>query len=258
VKRWKVVAGAAVAAAIVLGPALPASADVTNDNVDQNRVKDGNPPTENAAENPNWYRESTTLGSTAQVYKANDPGDFTGATPAPTGLGTGALALTTNHLGTAQAQLFTTQYVAGAPLADLTAIDYWTYQDTDSQSAVALPALNVQVIAGGAFTTLVYEPYLELPGGPSQPITPETWQQWFASDKRWWSTRPITCDDFEVGPGPANGFTSPSEVAAECPGAFILQIGVNIGSGSPNSITAVDGLHITLGADDHTWNFGRK
>ena len=49
-----------------------------------------------------------------------------------------------------------------------------------------------------------------------------------------------------------------AEIAAGCPDAFVGALGVNIGSGNPNYVVGVDGIHITSAQDDLTWNFGAK
>jgi hypothetical protein len=269
-RSWKVFAGALSASAIVLGPAFPAWAGTFEHQVDGSFLRDGNPPAADASD-AHWYREDTRVGGAVQVYQSGDPG----ALPAPGGdLGDGALALTTDHRTSAKAQLMTLHHVYGTPLADVDGLDYWTLQSSDSQpgvtNPVVLPSLQLQidtngVDTAGGFTTLVFEPYQETPAGPSQPITPDTWQFWDATSKQWWSSRAIHCeggspdDPFDLAAG-AGGppFTTPATVAGGCPGAVVLGYGVNVGSNNPDAVTATDGLHFSTVNDDFTWNFGPK
>jgi hypothetical protein len=161
--------------------------------------------------------------------------------------------------------------VYGKALSDVNALDYWTLQSTESEppsGGVILPALQLQIDTNGlntagGFTTLVFEPYQESP--TPTPIVPDTWQFWDATSKQWWSSRAIHCeggtpDPFDLAAG-AGGppFTTPADVAAACPGAVLLQYGLNIGAGgNPGAVTAADGLHIGIGVDSFTYDFGPK
>jgi len=262
--KLKMLSGAAFVAALVFGPAIPAAAASSTVGVGEAQLRDGNPT---SASDTNWYRESTQSGGAVHIYNGSDTG--APSTSGPTGFGSHALELTTNFQSTSRAQLLTTGHIAGEALSDVNSLSYWTFQDSTSQNAVALPSLQLQVDTNGTstpggFTTLVFEPYQETPTGPSQPITPEQWQFWDATGKQWWSTRAIHCeggtpDPFDLAAG-AGGppFTTPAAVAAACPGAVLLQFGTSLGTGPTNVVTATDGLHIGIGANDFTWDFGPK
>jgi hypothetical protein len=265
--QLKILSGAAFAAALAFGPALPAAAATNNVGVGDANLRDGNPT---STSDTNWFRESTGSGGAVDIYNAGDPG--APSTAGPSGFGSHALELTTNSQGTSQAQLLTVGHIFGESLADVNEVNYWTFQDEDSElgsPGVALPSLQLQIDANGlgtdgGFTTLVFEPYQEDEGGPHQPITPETWQFWDAYPKRWWSTRDIDCtggtpDPFHLdGTSGGGAFATLSEIAAGCPDAVLLQFGTDVGSGAPNVISATDGLHIGIGENAYTWDFGPK
>jgi hypothetical protein len=263
----KLLSGAVFVVGLALGPALPAAAATNNVGVGEANLRDGNPTT---TDDTNWFRESTGSGGAVDIYNGSDAGAPSAG--GPTGFGTHALELTTNSQGTSQAQLLTVGHIFGESLGDVNEVSYYTYQDAASELGspnVALPSLQLQIDTNGlgtsgGFTTLVYEPYQEDPGGPHQPLTTEDWLFWDAFPKRWWSTRDIDCaggtpDPFHLdGTAGGGAFATLSEVAAGCPDAVLLQFGVNIGSGAPNVITATDGLHIGIGEDLYTWDFGPK
>jgi hypothetical protein len=266
--------GAAFATALIIGPALPAMAETTTYRIGEQQLRDGDPPAEeNCDENTFWYRESTQAGGSVDLYNGSDPGALSPSGPA--GFGDGAVALTTNHQDNSKAQLLSPHRTCGRALSDVNSVTYSTYLDNASEpdntgTKEILPALQLQIdtngfSTSGGFTTLVFEPYQETPSGPSQPITPETWQDWDATTKQWWSTRPISCAGGNVDPftlAAGNGgppFTTPAEVAANCPGATIIQFGLNVGvTPTDGIVTAADALHIGLGTDSYTWDFGPK
>ena len=64
---------------------------------------------------------------------------------------------------------------------------------------------------------------------------------------------------FSVAPG-AGGppFTTPGTVGANCPGATVLEVGVDVGSYNPDYTVAVDGLRLQTATDSYTWDFGPK
>jgi hypothetical protein len=270
-----VVAAAVFAAVIVVGPALPASAVTEEHEVGEALLRDGDPTFDaESADDHIWYRESTFAGGSVDVYRGTDTGALS-STGAP-GFGDGALAMTTNHQENSKAQLLSPHHTFGRALADVNAVDYWTFLDAASEPdnpgpKQILPALQLQIDTNGlgtpttGFTTLVFEPYQETPTGPSQPIDPETWQFWNATSKQWWSSRDIDCTggpngDFHLDRG-AGGppFTTPAEIAENCPGAQLIQFGFNVGvTPTDGVVTAVDGLHIGIGADSYTWDFGPK
>ena len=257
-RSLKVLAAAVIAGAIVLGPGLPVFADTTTLGVSDLVIHDGYAPTPSATDSI-WYREDTRPGGS--VFSTRTFG-------APTGLGDGALVLSTIGDNNAKAQLLTSYGVRGTALADVTALSYWTYQSLLTGSiADAGPSFQLRVDVDGDLNTtadvtnLVYEPYWNDTEGPSpqHPLAPNTWQFWDTTGGQWWTSKQITCGAFSVAPG-AGGppVTSPSAVATNCAGAKVLEIGVNVGSYNPNYLVAVDGIHFHAGAVDQTWNFGPK
>jgi hypothetical protein len=277
----KLLGGAAFATALIIGPALPALAETSTYQVGEQLLRDGNPEfTADSDEDTLWYRESTRAGGSVDLYKGTDAGSEAdpGAISAsgPPGFGDGALALSTNHQSASKAQLLSPHRTFNRALADVNSVTYYTYQDAASEptnpgAKVILPSLQLQIDTNGfsesgGFTTLVFEPYQENGSDPpSTPIASETWQQWDATTKKWWSSSAIHCeggavDPFDLAAG-AGGppFTTLQEVAANCPDAVIIQFGVNVGAGGqPGAVTATDGLHIGIGTDSYTWDFGPK
>jgi hypothetical protein len=250
------VAGAGLATAIVLGPGLPAFAATTNHPVRENTLRDGAALSPSASDTL-WYREDTRPGGGATLTK-----NFN----APPGFGDGALALSTNSLNSAKAQMMTSDTVRGAALADVGDLSYWTYQSSlTSGSAEAGPSFQLRVDIDGDLSTtadvtnLVYEPYWNDTEGasPQGALTPDTWQYWDMTNGQWWSSKQISCGAFSVLPG-AGGppFTTPGAVATNCVGSKVVEIGVNVGSFNPNYLVAVDGVKVQLAGDDHIWNFG--
>jgi hypothetical protein len=257
-RTLKVLACAAIAGAVVLGPGLPAFAETATLQTTDVVTRDGYAASPSASDGL-WYREDTRPGGSVIHTKAFG---------APTGLGDGSLVLSTNSQNSAKAQLLTSYAVRGTALTDVTGLSYWTYQSTAlGGSAEASASLQLRVDIDGDLNTtsdvtnLVYEPYWNDTEGPApqQPLAPGTWQYWDATGGQWWTSKQITCDAFSVAPG-AGGppFTSPSQVATNCAGAKVLQIGVNVGSFNPNYLVGVDGLHFQSSAHDLTWNFGPK
>ena len=137
----------------------------------------------------------------------------------------------------------TSSHVRGTLLATVTGLDYWTYNSSTTSPAIADASYQLVIDPDGDpntanNTTLVYEPY-------NQNTTPvqDTWEHWDATNGNWWSSKQITCGAFSVAPG-AGGppFTTPGTVGANCPGATVLEVGVDVGSYNPDYTVAVDGL----------------
>ena len=101
----------------------------------------------------NWHRVDTRPGGTVS---------FTNEYGAPAGLGSGALKLTTDATTAAKADYWT-EDVAGTALSGVTDLAYWTYQAATPQpphAAASYPvAVDLNGVAEGGFTTLVFEPY---------------------------------------------------------------------------------------------------
>ena len=247
--------GALLAGAVVLGPALPAWGYTHY--IYDTFIKDGAPANPHV-DDITWYREQTNAGGTATITD-----EFGG----PTGFGDHALKLTTNSDTGAHAQLVNYDDVHGMPLSAVTTLRYWTYQSSSTGSATDNAAYIFRIDLDGNFattgdvTTLVYEPYLNDTEGPDpqQPVAPATWQFWDATNGAWWSTNKITCGTFEVEAGSGAGpFTSPGEVADNCPNGKGIAIGANVGPSRPNHVVAVDGFDFLTTVDDYTWDFAPK
>ena len=257
-RSLKVLAAVVIAGAVILGPGLPAFAETATLAASDAVIRNGYAASPSANDGL-WYREDTRPGGS--VFNTKTFG-------APAGLGDGSLVLSTTSDNVAKAQLMTSRTVRGTNLADVTGLSYWTYQSLALGSiAEAGPSFQLRVDVDGDLNTttdvtnLVYEPYWNDTEGPApqQPLAPNTWQLWDMTGGQWWTSKQITCGAFSVAPG-AGGppFTSPSEVATNCAGAKVLQIGVNVGSYNPNYLVAVDGIHFQSTTDDITWNFGPK
>jgi hypothetical protein len=280
-RRTKFIAGAMFTSVLVLGPGIPAFADTVVHPVLEKTLRDGYPSPRDASD-ALWYREDSRAGGGADLYKQGErPVGENPSETGPTGFGNGALALTTNSQNSAKAQLITSQHVYGALLSDVNALDYYTYQSPNSQTEIAdpaarqaLPSYQLRIDLDGDFgtttdvTNLVYEPYWnDNPGdgpSPQQPIAPGEWQFWDATGGQWWTSKTIHCeggtpDPFDLsagGGGPP--FAAPADVAAGCPAAKVVAVGVNVGTYNPNVVSATDGLHIGVGTDSFSWDFGPK
>lgn len=264
------VAGAFASAMFISVSAGPAGADPGTHKVFDQVVHDGYPSSPDPRD-AGWYRQDTRTGGT--VGLSNEFG-------APAGFGNGSLKLTTDGTDAAKAQLITYDDVYGAPLVQVNSVDYYTYQSApvDATGAVTPPAgeasyqlridLDGDLSTTADQTNLVYEPYWNDTQGPSpqQPIAPNGWQHWDATDGQWWSSQQIgdpngapslECPTgFHIEPGGGGQpFTKPSDVALNCPLAKVVSIGVNVGSYNPNYTVAVDGVHLNLGMDSYLFNF---
>ncbi|CAN5561758.1 hypothetical protein BH10ACT1_BH10ACT1_04920 [soil metagenome] len=261
-KRWtKAISGTTVAVALALGGTMgPASAATSRYSVSESGIKDGNP----SSVDNGWYREDTRPGGSVSVTRhltsASD--GFSG----PAGFGDGALAITTNNSNYAKAQVMN-HSLQGKSLSTVTALDYWTFQSSETGSVNDAASLQLRVDVDGDLTTtadqtnLVYEPYWNDTEGtdPQSALAPDVWQHWEATGGDWWSSKQITCGAFSLAPG-AGGppFSRPSAVAEACPTAKVVAFGVNAGSYNRNYVVAVDGLHISTTTDDFTYDFGPK
>jgi hypothetical protein len=171
-----------------------------------------------------------------------------------------------------KAQLFTDEY-DGLRLADITALSYSTYRVSHAVGSVAVTALNMRVDLGGpgdVFTDgqhdpdvdayLVYEPY-RTAGNVVQDGVWQTWNAW-SPDAKWWSGQISgTCDsnnpctaatllqrfpDATVREDTVSLRSGSTPAAADFQGA----LGFNQGSGNPEVVAAVDGLHLASAARD--------
>jgi hypothetical protein len=171
---------------------------------------------------------------------------------APPGLGDGSLKLTTT-LSTADKAGLYNHTMAGTPLADVTALSYWTYQAATPQPPIAAASYQLQIDANGAlpggFTTLVYEPYW------NGVVVPATWQSWDVDAGLFWSSRTVAECGLVAGAGGPPLYTL-STVKTLCPNAVVVGIGVNIGTFNPGYTVATDGVQF----NDTIYNFevGRR
>ena len=245
--RWKlIVAAAAVTIFMLAGYTGAAGAATGTRNVTEALLRDGPPD----LERPNlWFRWDTRTGGGVNLTSDFDD---------PNGAGNTALALTTNHLTTAKAQLYNTQ-VAGTGLGTISALSYNTFHDSattgfpNGNAALQL-VIDFNGDAAGGFATLTYEPYL------NGTVEADVWQPWETTEGRYYTSREITCGEYSLpsSQGTEEGLDSLADIAAGCPDAVVGALGVNIGSNNVNYVVGADLIHITSGQDDLTWNFGAK
>ena len=193
-----------------------------------------------------WFQ--ATLATGAGGFEAGP------ATP-PLGDGSYAMrALTANDKVT----LVTGAWL-GHDLAELSALDYWTYRDAASTSpGYVAPSINIAIYtnAGGpntGFATLVYEP---LYAYGNDAIDDGVWQSWdaFAPSQTgfaggWWTTQPVgsVCK--------TDCYVPFAAFVANAPDATIISVGVNVGRGPASFIGAVDGLSLTMDGATTTYDF---
>jgi hypothetical protein len=177
-----------------------------------------------------WH-ENTAAGGTVE---------FTTEFGAPPGFGRGALGLTTSDNSASRAQLNSDQD-EGMRLADVDAVGYWTYKSSRSTGAEAHgPSINIAILYDGqegSFTTLVFEPIYTPRFGGNAAYGEDVWREWDASgEARWWSTREIP------GVCARDCFVAFDDIKAANPDAVILGYAMNLGTGNPDIIAAVDGF----------------
>jgi hypothetical protein len=118
----------------------------------------------------------------------------------------------------------------GTRIANITALDYWTY--TRNSNAIALQL----TINNPSYHRLVYEPGSH---GNLPAVNPKHWQQWHptAAASRWWVTRSTVCG--QNTPGCTWG-----QVKAMFPNATIAGgVWLKAGSGWSANKYNVDGFH---------------
>lgn len=181
---------------------------------------------------------------------------FTSDHGAPTGLGTGALQLTTDATNAAKAQLLTYQF-AGTALADVTDLAYWTLQHQGADVANASYQLQVDVDGtigdGAGFTTLVFEPYWQNTLGDPTPIAgTDVWEAWDVHAGLFWSSSGV--GGLTAGAGGPPLYTL-GDVLEDNPGAVVVGIGVSIGTYNPDYVVATDGVTFGTDAGSTTFDF---
>ncbi len=179
---------------------------------------------------PEWFEQTAAGGDV----------EFTEAYGAPTGLGEGAVELTTTADNASRAGLFTLEH-AGTPLSGVTTLGYWTYQAEGPVHADPSYQLQIDsngIETAGGFTTLVFEPYWNV---AQQPIVPDTWQHWDVDAGLLWSSRTVPECGLVATPGGPPTYTL-AAVRTACPNAVVVAIGANIGTFNPSYVVAFDGI----------------
>ena len=140
--------------------------------------------------------------------------------------GTGALRLTTNATTAAKAQFL---HEASTPLAEVTALSYYTKQNSASFiGGDASYQLIVELCGAGTFTTFVFEPY------QNGTVIPGQWQLWDVTAGMMWSSRTVSCPTGSVTAGAGGApFYTLASLQATFPDAEVIGFGVNIGSFNP-------------------------
>ena len=206
------------AAAVRLAAAAAATTIVVTED-DITRQPENTPPTDN------WVLYTRNAGTgTFRVGPGTPPA------------GVGSLEFVT-PTGADKAFLFNYDH-AGTLLSAVDALGYSTYRTAGSAQQVT--AINVQVDVNGAapggFTTLVFEPVYNTSQGTVQDGVWQTWDAYQGGNAIWWSSNPIpSAPDRDT-------FVSWSTIVASNPGAVILAVGVNQGSGNPALTAAADAL----------------
>lgn len=185
---------------------------------------------------------------------------FTNSFGAPSGLGTGALELTTTASNSDKA-FYATDAVSGTALSSITSLSYWTYRNLGPSYGAA--SLQVVIDTGAdpatcasgqsSWTTLVYEPYWNTSAGAGVAgSVPAAWTQWSIGSTRgvFWSSKTTCGGSLVAGAGGAPFYTL-DQVLAAYPNATLLALGVNVGTYNPSYDVAVDGVTI----DDVTYDF---
>ena len=163
--------------------------------------------------------------------------------------GRAPLRLQTDGTNAAKAGLYS-HTMAGMPLADVTALAYWTKQ-VAAGFAGGDPSfqLQIQALGSSGFTTLVFEPY------ENGTVTPGVWEQWDVDAGQLWSSRTVVdasgdCDLDRPAPVVRRSTRSPGLIAI-CPDAVVVGIGVNVGSFNPGYDVFTDGVVL----NDTTYDF---
>jgi len=201
-RRIRLVAlGAAVAALVGVSSASAATVVVRQDSLQ------------------GWAQANQATASQAFVSGPGSPPAGTGSLQMTTGSGSGGQG--------GKAWMYQASY-DGTRLADLTTLQYSTYQAPSSASPDFLvPSLQFGVDAdnNGTFDgTLVFEPVYTAGNGG---VVKGQWQSWDALQGRWWSTRALP-----PGPGLPNGmcafdcYLPWSQVVAAYPDAKLVSNGL--------------------------------
>ncbi len=183
--------------------------------------------------------------------------NFVSDSSAPGSPNVGALGFTTDSTNNAKAQYM---HATNTPLADITALSYYTKQNSasfaDGQASFQLP-----VCLGGVsgatcigFTTLVFEPYWNLGNNGNAAVLSGTWQKWdvSSSSANLWSSKAYSngsCTIVNGSGGPP--LYSIAGLQADCPSAVVAGFGVGVGSYNPSYDVETDLVEF----NDTTYNF---
>ncbi len=155
---------------------------------------------------------------------------------------------------------------SGTPLADLTELEYWSYQESDQGEQAAYLALHLDL--DGNLSTredlIFFEPVYQQFAygcGNANPVALNVWQKWDALGGCWWSA------DTTDAAGPGANVKTLAQYLADKPGARIMNPpgggGVVLGAGRlegndlagwENFVGNVDALSIANGSA-RTYNF---
>jgi hypothetical protein len=149
--------------------------------------------------------------------------------------GNGVLELITNNSGAAKAQYL---HDANTPLANVTALSYYTKRVSGSPIADPAYQLVTYLTGTSGFTTLVFEPYQNPAMGPIS----SGWQKWNVyPNGRFWSTRTVPCSNGTITGSPGGpAIYTVAQVNAMCPSAMVIGYGVNIGTNNPGYTVRTD------------------
>jgi hypothetical protein len=171
-------------------------------------------------------------GSGQMVVGPGDP---------PLGVGSAQIGV----LGPGDRQALGTLAYRGTPVADITALSYWTYE-TDPRFALTLQFDTHD--AGAKYHRLVFEPG---PGSGNGVILGNTWQRWSPLGGSWWVTHPNGPECTQATP------CAWDRILANYPGAFVSDATLfKAGGGWPAWSGNVDAFTIgTRSAHATTYNF---
>lgn len=231
---WSVVGLAALVSAVTAGVASAATIVVTPGN-------------------------AASLGWSVTDNRTSGTETWTNSFGAPSGLGSGALELTTTADNSSKAYL-ATNASSGTSLSSVTGLSYWTYRAAGPAFGAA--SLQLMIDTGAAttclsgqwsWTTLVYEPYWNSSAGAGVAGTvPSAWTQWTITPSSgvFWSSKTTCGGSLVAGAGGAPFYTL-EQVLAAYPNATVSLLGVNVGSYNPSYDVAVDGVAL----NDTVYNF---
>lgn len=182
----------------------------------------------------------------------SDNGTITfGAGPGTPPLGSGSMDMVTTDGKNVEAVLPPFPGNDAPLLADLTTATYSTYIDNQGSSPGAGEdvAFKIEVVGAATgttsgYTTLVYEPTNNAAQGT---VTAGTWQRWYPSRGKWWSSHALTTGHCQNTADPSTGWCSFQTLAADNPNAKVFSVHLDIGQNSgsnPGFDASVDDVRI--------------